>query len=80
MAECRVRNAECVAENEMADRKIPGSRLLSNAFFRKREAQAFPSAPSKDRVVRAPRPHTVFLAALAWGCPMAKAVGNSIQL
>jgi hypothetical protein len=42
----------------------PGSRLLSNAFYRKREARAFPPAPSED-FVRASRPHTVFLAAPA---------------
>jgi hypothetical protein len=68
-----------LAEKEMAGRKIPGSRLLSNAFFRKREAQTFPSAPSKDvwcgRLAR-----ILSSSPLQPGIPQAKAVGNTTQL
>src|SRR5579859_3371289 len=65
-SKCRLwLNAECFCEKEIAGGKIPGSRLLSNAFFRKREAQVFPPTPLKDVCCGRARPHTIFLAAQA---------------
>ena len=81
MAKCRMLSAECFPEKEMAGGKLPGSRLLSNASStKKREARAFPPAPSEDRVVRALARRQVFTAAAIWVCPKIAAVGNSTQL
>jgi hypothetical protein len=58
-------NSAILVGKKSAGGKLPGSRLLSNASFRKREARAFPPAPSEDMWCGRPRLHTVFLAAQA---------------